>query len=578
MRRTRVELGRNAVLRAGQLVAVAWLAGGWGVAVPPASGASIVNSKHNLSTSGAGTIKAVTESEVCIFCHAPHNTTPQAPLWNRDSSGSTYTPYSSTTAKAAIGQPTGASKLCLSCHDGTVALGMVHSRPTAIAMQGGVTVMPSGPARLGTDLADDHPVSFTYDSGLAAANGELKDPGTLTGPVRLDQNGQVQCTACHDPHNDQYGDFLVLNNSASALCHSCHNKSYWTDTSHRTSTKSWNGVPPDPWPHTDYTTAAANACENCHAPHSAGAKPRLLNFAGEETNCNDCHNGNVAGKNIQSEFNKTSVHPIASTSGVHDPTEDLVNPPRHVECVDCHNPHAANATTASAPNASGQLSGVKGVNVSGAVVNPLTRQDELCFRCHADSTARGPARVNRQFVQTNTRLEFATGNASFHPVEAVGKNPNVPSLISPWTTSSLMYCGDCHNNNQGPGAGGTGPNGPHGSSYVPILERRLELTDYQTESSALYALCYKCHSRSSILGNQSFTVHDQHVRGADIACTSCHDPHGVASQPHLINFNTTYVTPSASGKLKYESTGPGSGRCYLTCHGRNHDPYWYPGM
>jgi len=543
--------------------------------VPPALGGSIVNSKHNLSTSGPGTIKAVTESEVCIFCHAPHNTTPQAPLWNRDSSGVTYSTYNSSTAKAAIGQPTGASKLCLSCHDGTVALGMVHNRPTAIPMQGGVTVLPSGPSRLGTDLADDHPVSFTYDSGLAAANGQLKDPNTLIGAVRLDHNGQLQCTACHDPHNNQYGDFLVLDNSASFLCTSCHNKSYWTGTTHRTSTRTWTGVSPDPWPHTDYTTVAANACENCHAPHTAGSKPRLLNFAGEEANCYDCHNGNVAAKNVQSEFNKSSVHPIASTSGVHDPTEDPVNPARHVECADCHNPHAANATTASPPNAPGQLSGVKGINAAGAVVNPLTRQYELCFRCHADSTARGPARVTRQYVQTNTRLEFATGNQSFHPVEAVGKNPNVPSLISPWTTSSLMYCTDCHNNNQGPGAGGTGPKGPHGSSYVPILERRLELTDYQTESSAIYALCYKCHSRTSILGNQSFKEHDVHVRGDDVACTTCHDPHGVVSKPHLINFNTAYVTPSSSGRLEFNDTGTYRGNCYLRCHGKDHNPKSY---
>src|SRR5204863_9398680 len=126
------------------------------------------------------------------------------------------------------------------------------------------------------------------------------------------------------------------------------------------------------------------------------------------------------------------------------------------ECADCHNPHASKSTVAVAPTASGALAGVAGINSSGALVNPLTAEYQLCYRCHADSIARGPARVNRQFVQPNTRLEFQASNLSFHPVEAVGKNPQVPSLIVPWTASSLMYCTDCHNSDQSTNAGGAG--------------------------------------------------------------------------------------------------------------------------
>jgi len=253
----------------------------------------------------------------------------------------------------------------------------------------------------------------------------------------------------------------------------------------------------------------------------------------------------------------------------------VLHPPRHVECVDCHNPHAAKTTGATVPNASGALAGVTGVNSSGAVVTPVTTEYELCYRCHADSGNRGPAVVPRQFVQTNTRLEFAAANASYHPIEAPGQNSSVPSLIAPWTTTSRMYCTDCHNNNQGPNAGGAGPNGPHGSDYAPLLERRLELTDFQSESAALYALCYKCHDRTSILNDESFKHHRKHVDDTQTACTTCHDPHGVAGNPHLINFNTAYVTPSSSGRLEYNSTGARRGNCSLTCHGKNHDPESY---
>ena len=542
----------------------------------PAGGDSIVNSKHNLSASGVGAIKSVSETDICIFCHTPHHASKDAPLWNRQSSGAVYIPYSSTTAKATIGQPTGASKVCLSCHDGTVALGLVRSRSQPIPMQGGISVLPAGPTRIGTDLSAHHPVSFTFDSALAATDGQLNDPSLLsTTRVRVDKSGQLQCTSCHDPHNNQYGKFLVRNNSASALCVTCHNKTHWQNSSHRTSGATWNGQGTNPWPHTTQRTVSANGCENCHAPHGAGTKPRLLNFAKEEDNCYSCHSGNVAAKNIQAEFNKASAHPVLATSGIHDPTEDVLNPPRHVKCVDCHNPHGTRAGAASAPNMPGALTGVKGVNASGGIVNSITREYELCFRCHADSIARGAARITRRTVQTNARILFSSSSASYHPVVTAGKNANVPSLITPWTTASLVYCSDCHNNNQGPGAGGAGPKGPHGSPYFPLLERPLTMTDYSAESSGVYALCYKCHSRPSILSDQSFPKHHLHVADQQTACTTCHHSHGVQGNAHLINFNTAYVTPSSSGQLQYISTGQRRGSCYLTCHGKNHNPESY---
>ena len=54
------------------------------------------------------------------------------------------------------------------------------------------------------------------------------------------------------------------------------------------------------------------------------------------------------------------------------------------------------------------------------------------------------------------------------------------------------------------------------------------------------------------------------------ACTTCHDSHGVAGAPHLINFNTDYVTPASNGRLDYISTGLQRGVCTLTCHGKEH--------
>ncbi|MCX7149363.1 MAG: hypothetical protein NTY05_08110, partial [Rhodocyclales bacterium] len=376
------------------------------------------------------------------------------------------------------------------------------------------------------------------------------------------------------------GKFLVVPNQASALCQTCHVKNYWSSSDHRLSAKTWNGAGANPWPHTTNTTVAANACENCHRPHTAGGKQRLLNNAAEENNCYSCHNGNVAAKNVQAEFTgKASIHPVAATTGVHDPAEPAVIQARHVECADCHNPHATNSSTGLL---SGSLAGVRGVNSGGTEVKPATAEYQICFRCHADSTNMPAPRTTRQIVQTNTRLEFATTNPSFHPVAGPGRNTNVPSLIAPWTTASSMKCSDCHNNNAGPGAGGIGPKGPHGSTYPTLLERQYLKADRTPESTTAYALCYKCHNRNSILSDNTFKEHSKHISGERTPCNACHDPHGISSSQgnaannsKLINFDTTISKPSSSGQLKYVSNGTNKGSCYLTCHGKNHNPLSY---
>jgi predicted CXXCH cytochrome family protein len=566
-----------------------------------APGASILDSKHNLSITGPGTVKSATETDVCIFCHTVHKTTGQTPLWSHSmSSVSNYVIYSSPTLKATVGQPDGSSRLCLSCHDGTVALGMVSSRTTSIEMQRGVTTIPVGPSNLGTDLSGDHPISFVYDQNLATLDSQIKDPTTIDRKFKLDHAKKMQCVTCHDPHDNQFGKFLVMNNTGSALCLGCHIEPAWLASSHSGSSANL-AVTAKPLlaartPVPDLATAPnitqtaaqllkAKGCENCHTSHKAGSKDQLLIRPKEEQNCFVCHNGQIVQKDLTTEFNKPSAHPVIQTSSAHNPAEDPINSPRHTACSDCHNSHAVNTKPTGARKAPGALIAIKGVNSAGAVIRSATHEYEICFRCHAESLNRGATHITRQFPETNKRLQFKVANQSFHPVESTGRNPNVPSLIQPWTTSSVMNCTDCHNNDQGTRAGGTGPDGPHGSAFPPILERQLTITDHNPESPGIYALCYKCHSRNSILNDQSFRAanslgqdrgHRFHIVDQQTACTTCHDSHGVQEAKRLINFNRDYVALSSSGRLQYVSNGNTGGTCTLNCHGFNHENTTYP--
>ena len=44
---------------------------------------------------------------------------------------------------------------------------------------------------------------------------------------------------------------------------------------------------------------------------------------------------------------------------------------------------------------------------------------------------------------------------------------------------------------------------------------------------------------------------------------------------HLINFDRRVVFPSSSGRLEFEDLGRLRGRCFLQCHGKDHDPLEY---
>lgn len=196
---------------------------------------TVVGSKHDFSATGPNTNLRGTTAQVCVYCHAPHNNASAGSLlWNRALSTAPYTLYTSTSIAATVGQPGGVSKLCLSCHDGTIAIDSF----------GGATgtKMATGTALLGTDLSNDHPIGFTYNAALVTANPSLKavstaatigtgNTGTIESKMLVGASGSatMECTSCHDVHNSTSGTaveakLLKITTSGSALCVTCHSK------------------------------------------------------------------------------------------------------------------------------------------------------------------------------------------------------------------------------------------------------------------------------------------------------------------------------------------------------------------
>jgi cytochrome c553 len=185
--------------------------------------------KHNLSSLNTNvTYKAAPptkiadkyNTEICVFCHTPHGAQPQTTLWNRRNPSVVFGRYSSSTliirrsSAAQFGEPNGASRLCLSCHDGVTAGGIALG---AIAKLGEPAINMGLNDRItGIALFDvnkiksgHHPVSFVYDSAVLAAiqadpEKALQNYRFPSIPqVKLDTAKRMQCTTCHDPHQNQ---------------------------------------------------------------------------------------------------------------------------------------------------------------------------------------------------------------------------------------------------------------------------------------------------------------------------------------------------------------------------------------
>jgi predicted CXXCH cytochrome family protein len=323
-------------------------------------------------------------------------------------------------------------------------------------------------------------------------------------------------------------------------------------------------------PHGD-KTKLPKGCASCHKGHGVTNTSMLSDE--KETFCFKCHGdslniekarkaGDLAAHtkaaNLERAFEKGYRHPIEKT-GIHKYNEILpetiASTPRHAECVDCHHYHYV--TTAN------KMEGISGITRDGTIVNNIQAGYELCFKCHSYS-------ANLPSDQTNKAELFKTSNPSYHPVISQGKNNSVPGLIAPLSESSTIKCTSCHNNDDP-----LGPKGPHASNYRYILAKNYTESD-GAESPLQYELCYSCHRRSSILGNAGFKYHNRHIAITGTSCRTCHNPHGSNLYAHLIDFNNLSVSSSSSGRLDYKSIGSKAGECYLTCHGKDHNPARYP--
>ncbi len=643
-----------------------------------AQGNSDVLGSHNMAPSSGSPITGNLASP-CMYCHAPHsgiNGTPGiggTPLWDQKlSSVQSYQQYTSATMvnKTNSLPPLGSnSTLCLSCHDGTVALGTTTPYGQ-VSMSGSLA---GTPADLGTNLQSTHPFSFVTPlqpapdiwPSLSANPPSTQD---TTGHVKLISNN-VECGSCHNPHVqniDSSGMFLVIDNSQSALCLACHSTipsgsgmglsptiarmrnaavpqaggggtasassernplALWSTSIHATapnrviSTSIVAGSATAAKRMARFfgptTTVRNSGCLSCHSTHNSTPSSLLRGY--DDQACVGCHSGgtNVSppAPNVFAEMTAPKVgHASISSSGnnAHSPREsDVLNHNRHATCVDCHNPHATRQVGAGftvPPAVRASQSGVVGISASDGktVVYPAHYQYENCLRCHGSSLGKTsnlavfgylPSRTVSAPDPLDVLAQMGTNTISSHPVMHDRNSPfpqpslrfnmiNLDGTSQGRNMGVRILCTDCHNSDDNREFGGTGANGPHGSKYPHILERRYDMSqaampgqpisnlnlppDLSTNGN--YALCAKCHDLANVISNASFSEHARHINEG-FSCSVCHTPHGMGSQAatvsgeRMVNFDLKVVAPNGTTPISYKRA---TNSCSLTCHGHPH--------
>jgi predicted CXXCH cytochrome family protein len=524
---------------------------------------------------------------------------------------------------------------------------------------------------LGTDLQTVHPFSFVLP--LQANPADLVPSLTATPPYTADTtgavkliNGNVECTSCHNPHVqniDPNTSFLVINNSASALCLACHSTipsgtgmgmsvaaqsartsvgikitdranplEGWKTSSHATAPNRVAGqVSIGAYPVTgetvakkaslgSYPTVAQNGCLSCHTTHKAQSPASLLRGPYDQ-DCISCHAGgsNVspAAPDVLAEMSLPKVgHSFPQANHMHQASESAVlNQNRHATCVDCHNAHSSSHVTifAGPPTLRPSQGRVEGISAADGVtvLNPALNQYENCLRCHGSSTGKvvsstfgyAPRRAASAGDPLNVIPQFSVIATSNHPVMRDRCSPfPQPSLLSnmlnldgstPGRSMGVrILCTDCHNSDDNREFGGSGPNGPHGSTFSHILERRYEFSQasvpgqfitnlFQNPNTSAagganggpYALCAKCHNLTSILSNTSFSEHARHVKQDGFSCSVCHTAHGMGAQAgtdsgeRMVNFDVNVVAPNGNTPISYSRA---TNSCALVCHNQAH--------
>lgn len=481
-------------------------------------------------------------------------------------------------------------------------------------------------------------IAATIAYAASGAFERTKHADRNRGVHRLPDWPTGSCEQCHRTHEpDLPNDFTLFTEADNSAClaSGCHDAAYlWPPGDYHTSwpgdgaawARSAHGYSELPYPPAD--GRPVSYCVQCHDPHgavdpTAGLHPSATRQL-EERGClgrsgdpsGGCHGSDASyrpgtAKDLASSFQRPFRHDIAATTKIHSwdwsdafpygkerrtiNSGDFRDGRRHVECVDCHNPHTAlPGLHVQGENSAGpSLQGTWGVEpVYGPawgiptvfsvieIAGETGKEHHLCFKCHsyfAYGTTPPPG-------STDQAREFNPANLSFHPIAGEiptssytspsPTNGNIETMEGAWANGrhDRMTCSDCHTSGSP-----DDPAGPHGSFTEGILPEPAGEFDN--------GFCLRCHKASVYApdadpeGTETGSRFDEQTTGDDeaahyfhvveegVGCRQCHGGRQVAG--------AGFTRGSIHGTNRFSGLMNGTrinqylpGRCVSSCHGR----------
>jgi predicted CXXCH cytochrome family protein len=390
-------------------------------------------------------------------------------------------------------------------------------------------------------------------------------------------------------------------------------------------------------------------CAACHASHTAQGADIVNAPAPGSTLCFGCHSGSGSPFDTAAQFSGTPTNDPSSDSYYRHLVESGSS--RQVTCTECHNPHDANGTrpvmSTDGWTASGDIRAADGVAVTNGAAGSaptytpilrssggasLTFEYQLCLACHSGYATLPSANASHpSWWALDKGIELNPANASYHPIEAVGRNRSTQLAASlagtspfkawDYTIDSTIRCTSCHGDpstvNQS--VGGTPKTrapavqeAPHASAnrgllIAPYRDRVLKSAGDPYDPTD-FALCYLCHAERPFVdpneipsaADTAFDLHGFHLAdipgipgagtsidhpgdGGGLAiCAECHfriHSTAIAYKPGdtapvaRATGNTGLVdfAPNVTGPATWTApNSQGVGSCTLTCHGFTH--------
>jgi predicted CxxxxCH...CXXCH cytochrome family protein len=439
-----------------------------------ATGASRTASYHHVLGGALGTgdiapntgsYPTSTTDVYCTSCHTDHN------YFNSAKASNLRSDIAVTSGAAPVNTDflaTGSFGICVSCHKAGIA------RDTTNQKAGGVATTPVIDGALFAASMHNYTTMSSFGSQQFAANcvkchtdEQAKDKQTSTNKFGPHFSASVSVL-------DDLGTGTNAQYREQTICFRCHSQN--TDTALGGTLKTVNGKD---W--FGSNTMRSFAEDTFKSFTAAGRSPR---------------------------------HKISAYNGKHQVNEALADIAlnKHVECADCHSPHAAkfgnHSSSFAAPftavargtrgtKIANVLAGATGVTVTtwgaaspttkwglnantygqtGTTALPVaTMEYQLCFKCHTNAmgatgwfknmTSATPM-GGKNLTWTDLSVEFNPNNASRHPVGtalATASQLTAAKLKGGWTPGSIMTCSDCHNTDS------TASKGPHGSAVKWML-------------------------------------------------------------------------------------------------------------